>query len=340
MKFSCVLSSQYLPISSHRSINVRSRYRCGHYSSTLLCWRYMQQYLESKFPGSLGGVERFTRELRNDKNVTRKEVSDYLKTQDAYTLHKSVRKPSKYRKTIALGPRDLWQIDLLDFQKFSAENDGYKYLCVIIDVFTKFVWGKPLKNKGGKTIVKSLALLLMTERPKLIQADKGSEFRNKEVSKMLEAFGPRLYHSFSEHKASVVERVQRTLRNRLGRLFTKQNNKVWILEIQNIIDSYNHSYHSTIQMRPADVTKHHSAMILERLSKNSKRRKQKFNKGDRVRIVAKKNTFEKEYTRAWTTEIFIVKSVEQTNPITYKLEDLKGEVIEGGFYSAELQHVA
>ena len=300
----------------------------------------MEQYLNSKFPGSLSGAERFTRELSNDKKVSRKEVNEYLKTQDAYTLHKSVRKPSKYRKTIALGPRDLWQIDLLDFQKFSAENDGYKYLCVIIDVFTKYVWGKALKNKGGKTIVKNLALLIMTERPKLIQADRGSEFRNRNVSKMLEAFGPRLYHSFSEHKASVVERVQRTLRSRLGRLFTKQNNKVWIHEIQNIIDSYNHTYHRTIQMRPADVTKHHSAMILERLSKNTRREKQQFKKGDRVRIISKKDTFEKEYTPAWTTEIFVVKSVVRTNPITYKLEDLRDEDIEGGFYSAELQHVA
>ena len=300
----------------------------------------MEQYLDSKYPGSLGGVERFTRELRNDNSITKKEVQEYLKSQDVYTLHKPVQKPSKYRKTIALRPRDLWQVDLLDFQKFSDENEGFKYLCVVIDVFTKFVWGKPLKNKGGKTIVKALSLLLMNERPKLIQADKGSEFRNRNVSKMLEAFGPRLYHSFSEHKASVVERVQRTLRSRLGRLFTKQNNKVWIHEIQNIIDSYNQSYHKTIKMRPADVTKHHSAIILERLSQNTKRKKQLFKQGDRVRIAAKKETFAKEYTPSWTTEVFVIKTVVRSNPITYKLKDLKGEDIEGSFYSAELQHVS
>ena len=300
----------------------------------------MEKYLDPKYPGSLSGLGRFTRELRNEKKVTGKEVREYLKGEDAYTLHKAIRKPSKYRKTIAFAPRDLWQMDLLDFQKFSEENGGYRYLCVIIDVFTKFVWGKPLKNKGGKSIVKALALLLMTERPKLIQADQGTEFLNKDVRVMLEAFGPKLYHTYSEHKASVVERVQRTLRARLGRLFTKQNNHVWIHEIQNIIDSYNHTYHSTIQMRPADVTEDHTAMILELLSKNTKRVKNLFKKGDRVRIIAKKTTFQKEYSSGWTKEIFIIDKVARTNPTTYKLEDLKGEAIEGGFYSSELQHVA
>ena len=89
-------------------------------------------------------------------------------------------------------PRDLWQIDLLDMQKFARENTGFRYLCVIIDCFTKYVWVKPLKNKTAKSVVKALALLLMTERPKLLQADQGSEFFNKDVARMLQAFGPKL----------------------------------------------------------------------------------------------------------------------------------------------------
>ena len=295
----------------------------------------MENYLEPKFPGSLSGAATFTRELENSKGL-----QEYLRGQDAYTLHKAVRKPSKYRKTVTFAPRDLWQMDLLDFQKYSAENDGYKYLCTIIDTFTREVWAKPLKNKGGKTIVKALALLIMTERPKLIQSDQGTEFLNKDVRKMLEAFGPKLYHSYSEHKASMVERVQRTLRARIGRLFTKQQNHRWIDAIDDIVSSYNNTYHSSIKMRPADVRKHHVPRIFERLTKNTPRRRQKFKKGDRVRIVAKRDTFKKEYDPSWSTEIFVVDQVVRTNPISYKLKDLAGEDITGGFYTAELQHVA
>ena len=157
---------------------------------------------------------------------------------------------------------------------------------------------------------------------------------------MLEAFGPKLYHSYSEHKASMVERVQRTLRARIGRLFTKQQNHRWIDAIDDIVSSYNNTYHSSIKMRPADVRKHHVPRIFERLTKNTPRRRQEFKKGDHVRIVAKKDTFKKEYDPSWSTEIFVVDQVVRTNPITYKLKDLAGEDITGGFYTAELQHVA
>ena len=76
----------------------------------------------------------------------------------------------------------------MDMQGYSKENNGYKYICVIIDFFTKFVWIKPLKSKTAAHVVKALSLLLMTGRPNLLQADQGTEFFNKDFSKMLEAF--------------------------------------------------------------------------------------------------------------------------------------------------------
>ena len=59
------------------------------------------------------------------------------------------------------------------------------------------MWVKPLKNKSAKSIVKSLALLIMTERPVRIMTDQGSEFLNADVNRMLEAFGPKLYYVYS-----------------------------------------------------------------------------------------------------------------------------------------------
>ena len=127
-------------------------------------------YYDPQFPGSYGGALAFHREVKKlYPTITRKQVYDFLKSQPSYTLHKPVRRPKKFRKTIAYGPRDLFQIDLLDYQKYSQSNKGFRYVCVIIDVFTKYVWVKPLKNKTGSAIVKALALLLMTERPRLIQ---------------------------------------------------------------------------------------------------------------------------------------------------------------------------
>lgn len=271
--------------------------------------------------------------------MNRKKISEFLKSEPSYTLHKQIRKPKKYRRTITYGPRDLWQIDLLDLQKFSTENRLFRYLCVIIDCFTKYVWVKPLKDKTGKSLVKALALLLMTERPKRIQADQGTEFFNKNVSKMLEAFGPKLYHSYSEHKASIVERVQRTLRSRLGRLFTKRSDHVWIDHIEDIVASYNNTHHRSIKMKPIDVTAEHTDRIRRLLFPPEDVKPPRFKVGDNVRIVAKRKKFQKEYKQGWTDEKFLIKAVKQTTPNTYLLEDLSKEPILGSFYAEELQHV-
>ena len=147
-----------------------------------------------------------------------------------------------------------------------SENKGFNYICIVIDCFTKFVWIKPLKSKTATQVVKSLSLLLMTERPNLLQADQGTEFFNKNFSKMLEAFGPKLYHTYSDKKASQVERVQRTIRQRLGRVFTLNNNNKWIDIIDDVINSYNNSFHRSIKMKPVDVKMEHVAILRHRLN--------------------------------------------------------------------------
>ena len=293
-------------------------------------------YLDPKFPGSYSGAYKFYQEVKNiHPKVTLKKVNEFLKSQDAYTLHKRTRKP-KFRRTLVFKPRDLWQIDLLDMQKYSKENDGYRYICVIINCFSRYVWVKPLKNKTGKATVKALALLLMNERPKLIQADQGTEFFNRDVKRMLEAFGPKLYHTYTDKKAAIVERVQRTLRGRLGRLFTKRGNFKWIDKIDDIVTAYNNTHHSSIKMKPADVDEEHIANIFFNSLPNLKKTI-KFSNGDRVRILIKKNQFAKEFEKSWSEEIFKIKRIQNTNPITYLIEDLDGEDIMGGFYTEELQ---
>lgn len=271
--------------------------------------------------------------------VTRRQVRQLLSELEPYTLHRRLTKPKRFRRTWTFAPKDLWQIDLLDMQKFKNENKGYRYLCVIIDTFSKFVWVKPLKDKTGKSLVKALSLIIMNERPKKIMADQGSEFYNKTVKKMLEAFGPKLYYVFSEKKASIVERVQRTLRGRIGRLFTQNNNNNWIDHIDDVVESYNNTYHSSIKMKPAKVSEKHYAKIRLRLFPGQSPNRAKFQVGQKVRIFAQSKKFSKEFEGRWTTEIFRIKEVKQTVPVTYLLEDLDKEPVLGSFYKEELQHV-
>ena len=158
-------------------------------------------YYDKKFPGSYSGLGKFYQEVKKRyPKVKRETVRNFLQAESSYALHKPIVKPKVYRKTLAFHKNDLWQIDLLDLQKFSAENGGYKYLCVIIDCFSRFVWVKPLLNKTGLSLRKALSLLTMNERPSLIQADQGTEFFNKDIKTMLEAFGLNFIIHFQTEK--------------------------------------------------------------------------------------------------------------------------------------------
>ena len=301
-----------------------------------------QLYSDPSFPGSFGGVERFYREVKKKYPVTRKQIKQFIESQKPYTLHKQIRKPREYRRVYAHGINDLWQADLLDLQKYKDENEQYRYACFVIDVFSKKLWVKPLKFKTGAALTKALSLLIMMERPKKLQCDQGTEFFNKKVAKMLEAFEVKLYHSYSDKKASVVERVQRTIRSRLFRAFTQQKNHNWISIIDYILDGYNHSYHRSIKMAPADVKASNTTKIRKTLYPNIKKYKKRaeFKVGDLVKITSFRNTFKKEADRGWGNENFVIKAKLNTKPTTYYLQDLQGEDISGSFYFEELQHVS
>ena len=256
-------------------------------------------------------------------------------------MHKQVRKPREYRRVYAHGINYLWQADLLDLQKFKNENNQYRYACFVIDVFSKKLWVKPLKFKTAAALIKALSLLLMMESPKYLQCDQGSEFFNKKVAKMLEAFGVKLYHSYSDKKASVVERVQRTIRSRLYRAFTHQKYNNWISIIDGIVDSYNNSYHRSIRMAPAAVNSTHTRKIHGLLYPHKKyKKREEFSVSDLVKITNIRKTFQKEAERTWTDENFVIKAKLNTKPVTYYLQDLNGEDIAGSFYFEELQHVS
>ena len=122
-------------------------------------------------------------------------------------------------------------------------------------------------------------------------------------------------------------------------LFKVRNNKKWVDILQNLLNEYNfNDKHRSIGMTPLEVNKLNEYFVLHTLSKQlNEKIKVKFNVGDRVRITKFKSTFNNKYDPNWTREIFPIKVILNTNPITYKIKDLNDEKIIGSFYSKELQ---
>ena len=234
-------------------------------------------------------------------------------------------------------------MDLADMQPIAADNDGYRYLLVCIDVFSKFVWVIPLKNKTGPALVKAFKIILESGRePQKIQTDQGTEFFNKHFKALMNEEEIQLYNTYNETKASIVERVIRTLKTRMWRYFTAKKTMRYIDVLPDLVDSYNRSKHRSIQKKPINVTENNEREVWHTLygeRENKEPIKYKFEVGDQVRISKMKRTFEKGYLPNFSKEIFTVSQQILRRPPVYKLKDYDQEELSGTFYNEDLQKV-
>ena len=135
----------------------------------------------------------------------------------AEELHKPIRRKFKTRKVIVNHIDEIWSADLVFMDKLSKWNKGFKYLLTVIDVFSKFAWVVPLKDKKGSSITTAFADIIKKykRKPEYLWVDKGSEFYNKTFKEWLLQNDIELYSTFNEGKAVVIERFNRTLKSRM-----------------------------------------------------------------------------------------------------------------------------
>ena len=253
-------------------------------------------------------------------------------------LHKQARKNFIRRKVVMKGIDDLWQADLVEMGAYSLYNKNYRYLLTIIDTFSKFAWGIPLKTKTSLEVVKAIDNIFKLGRvPKNLQTDDGKEFFNKHFKNLMTKHNINHYSTYSSMKASIVERFNRTLKGMMWKQFSLNGSYNWLDIYKDLINAYNRKVHRTIKMAPINVNSTNERKLLNTIYNHLKIYKfTKFHVGDYVRISKYKHIFEKGYTPNWTTEVFKIKTVKNTYPTTYILEDYHGNPIKGGFYDEEL----
>lgn len=142
-------------------------------------------------------------------------------------------------------------------------------------------------------------------------------------------------------KAAVVERFNRTLKQKMYRIFTEQKNTKYIHILKELVESYNRSYHSSIKMAPINVNKKNEKIVFANLyGKDNDFIVFALKKGDYVRTKIDKKLFEKGYTPNWSTDIFIVSQLRPTNPPTYHIKSINNQPIKDYFNKQELQLVS
>ena len=257
-------------------------------------------------------------------------------------LHKPIRRKFVKRTVFAKNVDDIWTADLVDMQPFSKDNKGFKYLLTVIDVFSKYGWIIPLKTKTGVEVAKAFQSLFQENKPPTkLWTDKGTEFYNTHMKKVLLNNNVLLYSTENEEKSSIAERWNRTMKRMMWKYFSANNTHSYIDILPKLVDKYNNTYHRSIKCKPTEARKPANyAHVFNALFAKANREKKKipkFHVGDRVRIGKKKATFEKGYTSNWTEEVFVIDKVNDTKPPTYSIKDLRGEPVQGSFYEPELQ---
>ena len=258
-------------------------------------------------------------------------------------LHKPVRHKFPTRKVFADGIDTVWGIDLAEMGHWKAENDGYAYILLAIDVFTRWGAARALKTKTGKEVTAAMRDIVAESKrkPRKIWADEGKEWLNKTFKDWLTENGIILFHTYGPGKSVIAERFVKVVKDVMWPALTRENTHEWVAMLPKIIADYNNKYHSVMKMSPNEASANPAAVakVWDALRLKHKRDAIALYKvGDVVRVSRTKGVFEKGYDVSWSRELFTIVSVDTSRfPTVYHLKDMRGEPIHGSFYTQELQ---
>ena len=252
----------------------------------------------------------------------------------ANELRKPARKNFERRSVYALTPDYLWSADLVDLSNIKYKNQRITFLLNIIDVYSRYAYSIPLKNKSAESILHAFQNL--ERKPKKLWVDEGKEFYNKEFKAWCKQNDITIYSTHSGLKSVFVERFNRTLKEAFYKQFTEKLTTSYKTFLPEFINEYNNTIRQPTGETPYNLyfgkAGSQEKLLVKKESKND------FKIGDYVRLSKEKRTFEKGYTDRWTYEVFkIIEIDKSSNPYLYEVEDLDGEKIEGKVYAQEMQ---
>lgn len=305
--------------------------------------------------GALGSVQSLYNTVNREKryNISKNRIRLFLNSERGYTLNRNYRSHFPTKRVVLGNVNELHQADLIDMHKYSIRNDDIKFILLVTDCFSKFVWLEPLKNKTNIAVISALHKIYKkySDLPTTFSTDKGKEFLGKTVQHFFSENDVRYVVSEGNTKAQFAERAVRTIKSKIFKYMSMYNTPYYLNVLQKIADDYNSTENRETRLAPKDVSPQNAHLVFQRLYGStipeiihnniaaSKRDRENvtFKKGDFVRIQKSKGVFSKRYEDNFSIEIFKIYQVIYTKPIQYKITDLKGEPILGKFYKEELQ---
>lgn len=307
-------------------------------------------YYDPSNPAGFASVAKLKAQLPASK---RSAVLPWLRSQDVYTTFHPRRRRFPVNFYLATRADHCWELDLAIMDKFADQNDGFKYLFFVVDMFDKYLWVEPMKNKTAEASLAAFKVVLARangRKPTFCRSDMGKEYDNSLLLNYFKRIGIRWQVAGNWSKAGLVEVTIKTVKSKLFRIFYYQGSQRYIDVLQDVVSAYNNSRHSRMGLAPAEVGENDAFYIWSRHYKRhvtGRPPPPRFRVGDYVRVLMKRKGAldDRGYKQGFKDEIFKIYRVQtkhQTGFLAqplYHLVDLANEKILGGWVAHELTPV-
>ena len=221
---------------------------------------------------------------------------------------------------------EIWSIDLADFSDYKTSNNkGFRYIFLVIDNYSKYLWAVPLKNKYSQTITNEFSNILTNSKrkPLKLESDRGTEFYNSNFQKLLKNKNIQHYSRYTDRGPSIAERVIRTIRNLLKKPVFEKGNADWLSELPSVIKQYNNTIHISIKMTPIQASKKSNEKeVYSNLQDRRVKQQPKFKLGDLVRTSDIKRVFSKGDSTIYSYKLYTITEIIHDTIASYRLSYL------------------
>ena len=239
---------------------------------------------------------------------------------------KPPRKNYPTNKIVFNGIDEIWTIDLADFSDYKTSNNkGFRYIFIVIDNFSKYLWTIPPKNKYSQTITNEFSNILTKSKrkPNKIESDRGSEFYNSIFQNSVKSKNIQHYSRFTDKGPSIAERVIRTIRNLIKKPVFEKGRADWLSELPSVTKQYNNTIHSSTKMKPIDASKKSNEKeVYSNLQDKRKILNPKYKLGQLVRTADIKRVFSKGDSTNWSYKLYTITEVIHDTIPAYRIDYL------------------
>jgi hypothetical protein len=269
---------------------------------------------------------------KDEPDVKFNKIIEVVENEKPYQLHKKT-KSTVQAHMVAFRENQIWLADLLDMSNYSRDNKGFKWILLVIDVFTRQCFAEPMKNKEKESSLSAFKKIIEDNgKPEKLITDNGSEFTNREFQKLLAE--SKIFHETNEphyHQTlGLIDRLCRTIKEKIFKFFTDKNETNWLDHLQSIISAYNQTPHEALKdLTPQEASEERYKVFIQDLNKKKNViSNHYFKEGQIVRKKLVKPTFAKGYKQIWGGNVHELKEVKGVNGVLndgqiVKLNDLQ-----------------